>query len=112
MIFFSRIDSDVCVARPISTTCFSLEITPPPPPPSPFTIVNPHTLSFYVCQDDSTADWFASLDQALGFNTRMVQRVRSPRDRACVSVCLVCVAVCVFACVCASVCMCCGYLTV
>ena len=26
-------------------------------------------------QDDSTADWFASLDQALGFNTRILQRV-------------------------------------
>lgn len=29
-----------------------------------------------ICKDDSTADWFASLDQALGFNTRMKQRVR------------------------------------
>ncbi|CAN0015024.1 unnamed protein product, partial [Hapterophycus canaliculatus] len=27
-----------------------------------------------ICKDDSTADWFASLDQALGFNTRMKQR--------------------------------------
>lgn len=27
-----------------------------------------------ICKNDSTADWFASLDQALGFNTRMVQR--------------------------------------
>lgn len=32
-----------------------------------------------ICKDDSTADWFASLDQALGFNTRMKQRVRKVR---------------------------------
>lgn len=30
-------------------------------------------------QDDSTADWFASLDQALGFNTRILQRVSERR---------------------------------
>ncbi|CAM9739147.1 unnamed protein product [Ectocarpus sp. 12 AP-2014] len=31
-----------------------------------------------ICKDDSTADWFASLDQALGFNTRMKQREFKP----------------------------------
>ncbi|CAM9382497.1 unnamed protein product [Ascophyllum nodosum] len=31
-----------------------------------------------ICKFDSTADWFTSLDQALGFNTRMRQRAFDP----------------------------------